>query len=179
MSQIPAYKIITNDTVEKINGLSDTLSEDEFLEKLDKHVEEQNAVLLKNGINNDNSTCYVIHVFESNFSEDFICSNTIDDAVQAMAIKEGVDLVQFENGNFGYVSYYTHSIDAFEIIGEGGLLEDEYGDDYDVILSDNGDVYFLVVDGKKYPVESNPTNAVPDSVCNKALIDGRYYYFGM
>jgi len=41
-----------------------------------------------------------------------------DDAIQHLAIKDGYDLIQFENGNYGYVAYYNGIENGFEILGE-------------------------------------------------------------
>ncbi len=38
------------------------------------------------------------------------------DAVAALASKEGIDLVQFENGNYGFVAYYNENENGFEIL---------------------------------------------------------------
>lgn len=46
-------------------------------------------------------------------------NETINDAIQLLALKDGADLVLFENGNIGFVGYY-HGFNEnyFEIIGE-------------------------------------------------------------
>lgn len=41
---------------------------------------------------------------------------TIDDAIQHLDIKEGFDMVQFSNGNLGFVAYYDGMPNGFEII---------------------------------------------------------------
>ena len=41
----------------------------------------------------------------------------IDDAIQCLAIKDGVDMVQFSNGNYGFVAYYSGDTNGFEVIG--------------------------------------------------------------
>ena len=41
---------------------------------------------------------------------------TIDEAIQHLAIKEGFDMVQFSNGNLGFVAYYDGEANGFEIL---------------------------------------------------------------
>lgn len=60
------------------------------------------------------------HHFDSVFSDDYVTNDTIYDAIDALAIKDGVDLVRFENGNIGFVAYYNGHKDAFEIYGKVG-----------------------------------------------------------
>jgi hypothetical protein len=66
----------------------------------------------------------------------------IDDAVQALALKDGSDLVQFKNGNIGFVGYYNdYKNNAFEILRnateedfeaeDNGIDIEEYPEDYD------------------------------------------------
>ena len=38
-------------------------------------------------------------------------------AKKIVAIKDGVDMVQFANGNYGFVAYYNGGINGFEVIG--------------------------------------------------------------
>ena len=41
---------------------------------------------------------------------------TIDEAIQHLDIKEGYDMVQYNNGNIGFVAYYNGEANGFEII---------------------------------------------------------------
>lgn len=41
---------------------------------------------------------------------------TVDEAIQCLDIKEGFDMVQFANGNLGFVAYYDGMPNGFEII---------------------------------------------------------------
>ena len=41
----------------------------------------------------------------------------IDEAIQYLNIKEGYDMVQFDNGNIGFVAYYDGVENGFEVIG--------------------------------------------------------------
>ena len=42
--------------------------------------------------------------------------NAINEAIQYLAIKDGIDLVMFENGNLGFVAYYNNYKDYLEIL---------------------------------------------------------------
>ena len=41
----------------------------------------------------------------------------IEFAIQHLAIKEGYDMGQLSNGNYGFVAYYNGVPNGFEIIG--------------------------------------------------------------
>ena len=41
----------------------------------------------------------------------------IDNAIEHLASKDGVDMVQFSNGNYGFVAYYNGKVNGFEVIG--------------------------------------------------------------
>ena len=59
---------------------------------------------------------YLCHFFNSKFSNGRTAYYTIDDAIQCLAIKEGFDMVQFSNGNLGFVAFYDGTPNGFEII---------------------------------------------------------------
>lgn len=48
----------------------------------------------------------------------------IDDAINILAIKDGADLVRFENGNLGYVAYYNGMTDIIEIVAKAKDIEE-------------------------------------------------------
>ena len=64
-----------------------------------------------------------IHKFNSVFCDECYVEMTVHDAIDALAIKEGADLVQFENGNYGFVAYYGDHKDGFEIEKETDVLK--------------------------------------------------------
>ena len=66
------------------------------------------------GLNNGN---YICHFFDSAWFDEEIIEMDIDDAIQCLAIKDGVDMVQFSNGNYGFVAYYSGETNGFEVIG--------------------------------------------------------------
>ena len=64
-----------------------------------------------------NGNSYLCHFFNSGFFNEYYEACSIDESIQRLAIKDGVDMVQFENGNYGFVAYYSGEINGFEIIG--------------------------------------------------------------
>lgn len=111
---IPTYEVLTVKNVSEKTEISEEL-EEQYTEDL---YEEQEAKLSKLGYEDDGTTLYVIHFFNTYFSDNRVDTATIYDATQELAIKDGADLVEFNNGNIGFVSYYNGHVDAFEIIGK-------------------------------------------------------------
>ena len=60
---------------------------------------------------------YLCHFFDSAFFNESTELMDIDFAIQCLAIKDGVDMVLFSNGNYGFVAYYNGEVNGFEIIG--------------------------------------------------------------
>ena len=58
----------------------------------------------------------LIHFFESDFHNDRTIWITVHEAIDALAIKDLCDLVQFDNGNYGFVATYGEIQNGFEII---------------------------------------------------------------
>lgn len=81
--------------------------------------DQQDAILSELGYINDGKTRYKEHFFESPFFDEQTRNLVLDDAIQCLAIKDGVDLVRFENKNIGFVAYYNGHENGFEIIREG------------------------------------------------------------
>ena len=98
---LPTYTIITKGRVHKTD--SDTL------------YEEQKAKCEEVGIDlGFFGKERLIHYFDSPFM--VTEWDPIYDAIQILAIKDGVDLVQFSNGNYGFVAYYSGIKNGFEIL---------------------------------------------------------------
>ena len=97
-----AFKVITSVSVYDVN-------DDE--EKLQALVDEQDKILESRGFGRCNGYCELLR------SSEGYGFNDIDEAIQCLALKDGVDLVEFESGNLGYVGYY-HGFNEnwFEII---------------------------------------------------------------
>lgn len=60
---------------------------------------------------------YLCHFFDSPWFNERKQVIDINTAIQYLAIKDGVDMVQFSNGNLGFVAYYSGEVNGFEIIG--------------------------------------------------------------
>ena len=80
-------------------------------EKIIAEQEEKRKVF---GLNDDEY--YLCHFFNSSFFFEATDYYTIDNAIPCLAIKEGFDMVQFSNGNLGFVAYYNGEANGFEII---------------------------------------------------------------
>lgn len=117
----PKYKILTNKSVLDIPYKNDT----QHTEECEALVKEQDEILKANGF--DLFKRYKIHILDSHYSNETYINEEINEAVQYLAIKDGVDLVQFENGNYGFVAYYNGYENGFEILGSEDD-EDEVND---------------------------------------------------
>ena len=80
-------------------------------EDIVREQEEKRNIL---GLNNKN---YICHFFDSAWFDEETIEMDIDDAIQCLAIKDGVDMVQFSNRNYGFVAYYSGDTNGFEVIG--------------------------------------------------------------
>ncbi len=105
-----AFKVITNKSVFDICGIDD---DGEAMQAL---VEEQDKILESRGFSHSYA--------ELLRSSEGYGYNSIEDALECLPLKEGADLVEFENGNLGYVGYY-HGFNEnwFEIIPTTTLTE--------------------------------------------------------
>lgn len=110
---LPKYKVITSFSCLDIPDLPDAEAERERQKLFD----EQNNILGSNEMDYSDKV-YRIHFFNSRYTHDFKVNTTISDAVEHLAIKDGVDLVQFDNSNYGYVAYYNGTENGFEILEE-------------------------------------------------------------
>lgn len=61
------------------------------------------------------SEYYKATFLESYFFHEHIRKGTLNYLIQCLAVKDGVDLVQFENGKIGYVAYYSGHENGFEL----------------------------------------------------------------
>lgn len=110
--KLPNFKILTKKSVMDIPYENDK----QYTSENEKLVKEQNEILKDKGF--DLSKLYNIHFFESRYTYDSTSDMEIDNAIQCLAIKDGCDLVQYENGNYGFVAYYNGIENGFEILGE-------------------------------------------------------------
>lgn len=60
------------------------------------------------------SEYYKATFFESYFCNEYVRKGTLSYLIQCLAIKDGIDLVWFENGKIGYVAYYNGHENGFE-----------------------------------------------------------------
>ena len=66
-----------------------------------------------------NNTKVVYHFFDSAFRNECYeigCTNDINDYIDSLAIKEGINFVKFESGNYGFVGTYGRNENGFEIM---------------------------------------------------------------
>ena len=109
---LPKYKILTKQSASDIPYKNAEQYERDCINL----VEEQDTILKANGFVFDKK--YKIHMFDSRYNNDTNVDEEINEAVQYLAIKDGYDLVQFENGNIGFVAYYNGHENGFEILDE-------------------------------------------------------------
>ena len=65
---------------------------------------------------------YSIKVLASDFeSEDTEIESYLDNAVECMSAKEGIELVRFEDGKIGFIGYYGEYRSAIEVIGKAEM----------------------------------------------------------
>lgn len=98
----PNYKVLTSKSVLDI--------------PFDENHETEMGNLIREQESMYDCDTHTIHFFDSAFFNESTEEMTINDAIECLAIKDGVDLVQFENGNKGFVAYYNTHENGFEII---------------------------------------------------------------
>lgn len=107
---IPEYKIITDRHVHDDHYyLEEDWSEKLWQEQEDKCEE----IGLDTDYLADEVQC---NFFDSPFFDECTEYMNIYDAIQCLAIKDGVDLVQYSNKNYGFVAYYNGNVNGFEVI---------------------------------------------------------------
>lgn len=114
---IPEFEVMTK---HQVYNVPDGVSEDEETQHIAIQVVEQNEILNSYGYpnSNDDTDLYVIHFFNSAYSYDSVSIITLYDAIQGLAIKDGVDLVKYDNDRIGFVAYYNGHKDGFEILAK-------------------------------------------------------------
>lgn len=108
---MPPYTIIGTPLYE---FLDTEPSETDYLARID----EQDKILEQNGLSRTNRTEYLCHFFDSVFFDEQTTEFCVDEAIEALAIKDGVDIVRFNNGNVGFIAYYNGHENGFEILRE-------------------------------------------------------------
>ena len=123
------YKVVTSHNLYEYCDLPEG-EEDKFREEL---LEEQKTIL-KNEIKTEN---VILHFIEDTAFLDeayeYLSTTEIDEYIQYLAVKDGVNLVRFPNGNLGFVAYYNGHENGFEIIQTEMSAEEfeEVGQDMD------------------------------------------------
>lgn len=98
-SYVPEYKILTKATVHE--------------SPLNEILDEQKEILAHLQVN-EYEKC---HFFKSPLSSEKKKIITIEDALQELPVKDGVDLVKYvKNGTIGFIGYYNNIISGFEIL---------------------------------------------------------------
>lgn len=102
------YKILTSRSVLEIPYENEEQHEREAIAL----VEEQNRIVEEICP----SEYYKVHFIEDPYycDDSVIYVTHLDDAIQYLAIKDGVNLVRFDNGKLGYVAYYNSRENCFE-----------------------------------------------------------------
>lgn len=110
--KLPNFKVLTEKSIMDIPYVNEAQRETD----VGLLAEEQDNILTLNGIGFYKS--YEVHFFDSRYNDECTIKIDIDDAIQHLAIKDGVDLVRFENGNIGFVAYCNGVENGFEILGD-------------------------------------------------------------
>ena len=118
---MPPYTVITQKKVwDRVHGMEmidDELYEEQQEKFYEELYEEQQEKLKELGfIYHDWSHDYKVHFFDSIFRDECTIYETLSNAIELLAVKDGVDLVRFENGNYGFVAYYNNHENGFEIL---------------------------------------------------------------
>lgn len=90
--------------------------EADYEKEVELRYEEQQEKLKILGFKYERMADYVCHFFDSTYFDEETTTMSIPEAIECLAIKDGIDLVQFENGNYGFVAYYNGSENGFELI---------------------------------------------------------------
>lgn len=72
-------------------------------------------------LENVKSKMVIFHYFDSAFFDEYVELGEMDerelyDRTDALAFKEGIDVVRYDNGNYGILAYYGDNKNGFEII---------------------------------------------------------------
>ena len=110
--KLPNFKILTKKSILDIPYENDK----QYQENRRVLTAEQDKIIAKNGY--DFNKYYDVHFYESAYTNEFKTDMSINDAIQCLAIKDGCDLVKFDNGNIGYVAYYNGHKNGFEILSK-------------------------------------------------------------
>lgn len=126
-----------------------TLDVDNYDSEIESLTKEQNETLAKLGYELSDRE-YLIRFGKNDYYE----VTTIDEAIQTLALKDGCDLVEFEDGNIGFVGYYNgFNENYFEVINTASYSEHTEVWKNHIIVYDN-DLYWLYIIKNESEVES-------------------------
>lgn len=108
MYELPKYKIVTNLKLYDIGEENEEMLRERLVEEQDEYLTNRGYEIFQ--------TDYLIHFFDSQWFNETITEMDIYTAIQCLAIKDGADLVKYENGHYGYVAYYNGGKNGFEIL---------------------------------------------------------------
>ena len=112
MKTYQSYEVVTQ---RKLYDYCDILESEE--EKFRKELVKEQSEFLEKEITTKN---VILHFLEDtaylNESYEYVAKEDIEGEIQCLAIKDGVNLVRFSNGNLGFVAYYNGHENGFEII---------------------------------------------------------------
>ena len=154
---LPNYKVLTNVSV---IDMEDEPSGEFFAE--------QDNVLKTMGITNDWQVTYLVHFFNSSFFDESVAFMDIADAIECLAIKEGADVVQFENGNIGFVAYYGNEVNGFEVISTNTVkaVTECLNVPCDIYEFDSGSQDCIVVNADAFELDEYADKVVKDAWVN-------------
>lgn len=107
------YKIVTKRKLYDYCDINDEDEEQKFRDSLYKEQMDFINEHIKTNlivIRFIEDTCFLDEHLELARKED------IEDYLEYLAIKDGFDLVQFPNGNYGFIAYYNRNENGFEIL---------------------------------------------------------------
>ena len=135
LSGVGSYKVIAGMNINS-KKYADYYNSDDYdqQEFWDSQVKAETKELQRRGYSYTGT-----YVIETSSGE--VVLNSIEDCIEGMAVKEGVNLVEFADGKIGYVSYYGSHNDWFKIIRKPT--------NNDVIRWENGEIINLSATRKK------------------------------
>ena len=95
------------------------IPEDIYETEIERHNQETDDILFDNDIVMTGAyanTEYVCEFWENKRAETETRTVTIYDAIEMLALKEGTDVVEYDNGNIGIVGYYNAWENGFIIL---------------------------------------------------------------
>lgn len=108
---LPKYSRLTKKSILDID-----YNKEDYEKEIEELIADQDKQLKVFGYENNDEDMHLIHFFNSAFFDEKTREMTIYDAIQCLAIKDGYDLVAYENGNKGYIAYYNTHKNGFEIL---------------------------------------------------------------